>query len=165
MEATKAVVLDIHCLYDNEMKLIVKELSMYDLNYHSTQHWIFKPPENLVIYCEKTKITNQWVTRNQHHIPWEAGDVQFEELENILENIFSSFGQIFVKGRQKVDLLKSFVKYKLPQFINLEILGCPKLEILLEPMWMGSHCFFHNFNPTSCTTYKMKSLVRWFLTR
>lgn len=165
MTPTRAVVLDVQCFFDNELKLIVKELSMYDLNYHSSQHWIFKPPENIVIYCGKAKRANRWVTHNQHRIPWEAGDVNFEETGKIVNNIFSSFDSIYVKGRQKIDLLCSYVQCKSPEFINLETLGCPKLDTLMEPTWLGSHCFFHNFDPTACTIYKTKSLVRWLLTR
>lgn len=172
MTPTRAGVLEIQCFYDNEMKYLVKEMSVYDLNHHSSTHWIFKPPERGLDYevssSPKTRRVNEWVVRNLHRIPWEAGEVNFEESGEIFRKIFSSFDLLYVKGLQKLNFLKTEAKgfpSPPPMFVNLEDLGCPKIAILLEPNWMGSHCLQHNSEPTRCTTYKLKGLVRWFLNR
>lgn len=161
-------VLDMQCYFDNQMKYVVKELSIYDLNTYALQHWIFKPPEKLVIHVKKARQANFWVSKNLHQIPWHGGDVNYSELDKILDFIASSFDVVYVKGRQKVDYLKEKITSDVSTSVttnvkNVEDEGCPKMELLLEPNWLlvGSHCMFHRFKPMNCSSYKVKSIARW----
>lgn len=162
MASTRAVVLDINCFFNNYMRYVVKEMSIYDLNHHSSQHWIFKPPQGYTIVNAKAQRTNEWLTRNNHGISWEQGDVSYIELSRILEHIASSYNIVYVKGQQKIDFIQRQI-FASPEFVNLECMGCPKLCVLLEPLWLGHHCTHHHFDPKQCTIYKTRAIARWLL--
>lgn len=144
------------------MRYVVKELALYDLNQHSSQHWIFKPPEGLEVTARKAVRANDWVSRHLHRIPWEEGDVEYKELTRILDQIASQYDVIYVKGQQKIEFLLEEVSLQ-PAIVNVENLGCPKICVLLEPLRLGCHCIFHNFDPTLCTAYRAKAIGRWIL--
>lgn len=163
MSSKREVVLDMHCYFDNRMKYIVKELSMYDFNYHSTQHWIFKPPKGLCIYVPKARKANNWVRRHLHRIPWDEGDVEYDQLAKILHRITSDFNVIYVKGGQKIDFIRQQVPDNL-SIVNVESMGCPKMNTLLEPLSIGAHCIFHNSEPTMCAVHKSRAIAHWMLT-
>lgn len=150
--------LDIQCVLRSDNKYLIKEMSVVDIDGWSTQHWIFK--HSLSTQDGKSRKTNKWLESNFHQLALEYGDVEYEELDRILNSL--KFETIYVKGEQKQKIITEYI----PQVnvINMEELGCPRIDQLCDENWTLPCCIFHmNLNPKQCTFYKIFALRKWFV--
>jgi hypothetical protein len=152
-----SAILDIQCVLGTDSHYLIKELSVIDTETYSTQHWIFKHDKST--QDAKSRRTNTWLEHFYHDLSLEYGDVEYEEIGRILNSL--KFDQIYVKGEQKQKIISEFVPHIM--VINIEDLGCPRLNQLCAE---GNFpcCIFHiNLNPKHCTFYKMFALRKWFI--
>jgi hypothetical protein len=158
MDENVAVVVDFHCLLDNDGNSIVKELTIMDVTRFATRHWIFKPPTSCVTN-PKHFTTNQWLLDNYHGLHWCEGETSYEYLVPLLTRYTCSYKYVFVKGLQKKQfLIKNIIHFAI---VNLEDYGCPKLKEL--PHVKGTSCLRHCDYPTMCTSHRTHALREWML--
>lgn len=152
-----AGIIDIECVLACNMNYLIKEMSVIDTNTLSTQHWIFKHTSNT--QNAKSRAVNKWLERNFHQLPLEQGDVKYEEVGTILNSL--KFNSIYVKGEQKQHIIQGFISHI--NVINLEDLGCPRLEQICTDDNIPC-CIFHmNLDQQHCTFHKVFSLKKWYL--
>ncbi|VVC25249.1 Hypothetical protein CINCED_3A021834 [Cinara cedri] len=97
--------LDIQCVLRTDNKYLIKEISIVDTDTWATQHWILRNSQSA--QNGKIRNTNKWLKRNFHNIPVEYGDVEYEELDRILNSL--KFDHIYVKGEQKQKMIIDFI--------------------------------------------------------
>ncbi|KAF0733005.1 Integrase catalytic domain-containing protein, partial [Aphis craccivora] len=104
----------------------VKEMSIVDTDTWATQHCIFK--DSKYIQDSKSQKTNKWLLHNFHQLSIDNGDIEYEELGNILNSL--KFDCIYTKGEQKKQLLIEYIPHV--AVINIEDLGCPRLDQICD---------------------------------
>jgi len=152
-----SAILDIQCVLRSDNKYLIKEMSIVDTCTWATQHWIFK--HSCGTQNGKSRKTNKWLERNFHQMTLEYGDIEYEELDRILNSL--KFNHIYVKGEQKQTIITEFI----PQVavVNMEDMDCPRLDQLCNDDTLPC-CIFHmDFNPKHCTFYKVFALRKWFI--
>ena len=152
-----SAILDIQCILGVGSEYLIKEMSVIDTDAWATQHWIFKHYNNAQNITNRR--TNKWLEHHHHGLSTEYGDVEYEELDRILNSL--KFEYIYVKGEQKQKLIAEFI----PQttVINIEEMGCPRLNQLCTENNLPC-CIFHmGLNPKQCTFYKIFALRKWFI--
>jgi len=152
-----SAIVEVQCILGVKNKYFIKEMSIVDTATWATQHWIFKNSKTM--QDNKSRKTNKWLEHNYHKLTIEYGDVEYEELSRILNSL--KFTCIYVKGEQKKQMLAEFI----PQvaLINIEDLGCPRLDQICDEETLPC-CIFHmEFNPKQCTFYKVFAIRKWFI--
>lgn len=154
-----SVILDIQCVLGMNNKYLIKEMSVICTETQAAQHWIFKHP--LITQDAKSQSVNKWLERNYHRLSIEYGDVEYKELDNILNTL--KFKYIYVKGEQKQKMIEEIIPHV--TVINMEELGCPRLNQLCTKDNFP-RCIFHmDINPYQCTFYKVYALKKWYVNR
>ncbi|KAF0719455.1 Integrase catalytic domain-containing protein [Aphis craccivora] len=137
-----SAILDMQCVLGFSNKYMIKEMSIVDTETWATQHWIFKNSKSME--DNKSCKTNKWLERNYHQLSIEYGDMEYEEL-----------------GEQKKQVLMDYIPHV--ALINIEDLGCPRLDLICDDETLPC-CIFHmEFNPKQCTFYKVFSIRKWFI--
>ncbi|KAL4153239.1 hypothetical protein QTP88_001072 [Uroleucon formosanum] len=140
----------------DEIKNIIPAI-LIDTETWATQHWIFKHSKSME--DNKSRKTNKWLERNYHQLSIEYGDIEYEELGKILNSL--KFRCIYVKGEQKKQVLMEYIPHV--ALINIEDLGCPRLDQICDDETLPC-CIFHmEFNPKQCTFYKVFAIRKWFI--
>ncbi|KAL1487573.1 hypothetical protein ABEB36_015746 [Hypothenemus hampei] len=83
----------------------VKELAIYDGK--DLKSYLFKPTVQYSDLYTSDRKTANYLYHNIHGIPYNAGVVDYSEINDILENDLSSVDIVFVKGQAKADFLAS----------------------------------------------------------
>lgn len=104
---------------------VVKELAIIDIHSKCCNTWLFKLPNRLL----KTK-DSSWLTDNYHGLDAYSGDVEYSQLEVILNRYTKNFNHLFTKGTGKVSFLNKLLPVKKCVVENLEMYGCPSLKKL-----------------------------------
>jgi hypothetical protein len=152
-----SAILDIQCVLEAGTKYLIKEMSVIDTETWATQHWIFKHCDNK--QDGLTRRTNKWLEKHHHGLSMEYGDVEYEEIDRILNSL--KFDTIYVKGEQKQKMIIEFIPHT--TVINIEELGCPRLNQLCNEDNLPC-CIFHmDLNPKQCTFFKIFTLRKWFI--
>jgi len=157
-------ILDIECVLGTNSKYLIKEMSVIDTNSCATQHWLFKHSSSTVQNAKSRRV-NLWLLRNYHQLSLDCGDVEYKEIERILNSL--KFDIIYVKGEEKRQIIEKFI----PQIkvINMENLGCPRLNTILNDynerdFSFQPCCIYHSYlNPRNCTFNKIFALKKWFI--
>lgn len=150
-------------------KFIVKEFSIVKIDSSPLSEFsrddveclLFEPPYPWLNLPPKFKSSNLWLVRNHHGIPWSAGDIPYDQLEEQLNNRLMNATYIFVKGIQKKMWLEQNLQLS-STIINLQDIGCPTLKTLRV-----STCIFFNYHrhvPNHhCAAENGRQLRMWFL--
>ncbi|KAL1488605.1 hypothetical protein ABEB36_014409 [Hypothenemus hampei] len=94
-----------------------KELVIYDGK--DLKSYLFKPTIKYSSLYKTDRRTANYLYHNIHGIPYNSGDVEYSELQEILDTNLSNFDIIFVKGQAKADFLrKHFANWA--HIVNLE---------------------------------------------
>ncbi|KAL4126068.1 hypothetical protein QTP88_010299 [Uroleucon formosanum] len=157
LQSIKETILEMQCVLGVNNKYMIKEMSIVDTETWATQHWIFKHSNSM--QDNKSRKTNKWLERNYHQLAIEFGDVEYEELGKILNSL--KFRCIYVKGEQKKQVLMEYIPHV--ALINIEDLGCPRLDQICDDETLPC-CIFHmEFNPKQRTFYKVFAIRKWFI--
>ncbi|KAK0165646.1 hypothetical protein PV328_004148 [Microctonus aethiopoides] len=120
---------------------------------------LFKPPFKWDELPKQYKTMHLWLTRNYHGILWDAGEIPYDKLNDVLHIILKGVGYIYVKGLEKKKWLSDIIKES-KTIINLENLGCPSMknnEI--------TSCPYHEYRKSSimshCALENVKQLKCW----
>ena len=102
----KSGVIEFQAFRGNNDRYIVKELVILDLQTCVIYNFLFKPPFTFNNLNSKSKRTNNWLTRNLHHIGWNEGFTSFEEVESIMNHYCSKFARLYTKGLEKCNWIQ-----------------------------------------------------------
>lgn len=104
--------------------VVIKELSIVDIESKCAQHWIFSPPTHSQPWTSKPQ--DLWLSRHHHGIEFYTGFANYDSLIPAL-NFHSSKAQLlFAQTREKAKILEKIFNARRLVF-DLESLGCPPL--------------------------------------
>lgn len=104
-------VVDMQCFQSNDVYFI-KELAIVPLSCDEVPEiFLFDPPFSWSELSETDKISNRWLERNHHGIPWSLGGIPQSELSYILFTRLANAAAIYVKGQNKVEWLRIYVPF------------------------------------------------------
>lgn len=117
-------------------EFVVKELATVPLNSgEQPLIFLFKPPIPWNELPARYKSVNLWLERNYHRLSWSAGDVPYDEVEDVLREVLHDASTIYVKGQQKQQWLEQF------GFVVQDVVTCPSLK---TPNKLTSPCPHHD---------------------
>lgn len=134
--------------------LIVKELSVVSLDYGSSWHWFIKPPQDVNQDVEYLK-TNLWVKKNIHGLEWNIGDIPYEDLKPILQDVTADFDTLWGKGLEKCNLIEELIGRAV---YDLHDFDCPNLKQLKNDK---PTCDFHINSSFVCSLNQAYRLAAW----
>ena len=143
-------------------RFIVKELAIGALDKPEVETTIFKTPCPWQELPPKIRTTNNWLIRHHHGIPWEAGDVAYSEVKNVLMEKLESVEVIYVKGLQKKEWLRDILRSDSLAIIDMEDMSCPSLKDLHVSVcrYYTYHRFIRNHN---CASENVRRLKVWMM--
>ena len=136
----KKVVIDFEGFKYQKRNFIIKELAVYG-EYQDTIY--FLPPQSFSSLSKSEQVCYQWITKNLHGLNWESGNYPYEKLKSIFESISLRYplSEFYAKGKEKSDFLSSLLKRPV---INLDDLGCPKIEHIPSSYYFCSRHYFQS---------------------
>lgn len=108
----KQCIVEFQAFRGNRDEFIIKELVILDLFTNIPYSFVFKPPFAFENCNMKSRRTNQWLSNHYHYINWCEGDVDFNELPNIMKRFCNKFQTIFTTGSEKVTWITKFTSSK-----------------------------------------------------
>lgn len=128
---TAVVVVDVQCFKTSSKTWVCKELAVYDGT--RVAHYIFKSPFPFHALDPTLRSDAYWLTKNHHSISWDEGLVPSHLFEPILQRLTSNVTDVYVKGRQKAEFIRSILKR--------EIMELPEKGALQQA---EPRCFYHS---------------------
>ena len=127
MLSKRSVVIDLEGFRYKRSTFIVKEIAITTFEYSDSL--IFLPPVPFNSLPKAEQKAYNWLTQYLHGIHWESGDFLYLNLNQIIQNfVLRNPNTVFyAKGKEKAELL---AKYLDRQAVNLDELGCPRIENL-----------------------------------
>jgi hypothetical protein len=172
-------VIDFSAFIDKDRQVIVKELSVIDIDSKCTQHWIFLPPQDKQQSMLSTwdnngfEYHNNWMSTHFHGLYYTNGFTPYENLQSVLTNICRSIHVLFAASTEKARVLEEEIFNFERAVISLELLECPPLprDPLLhlkeeDPEKNQNNykkCLFHNIHAPGfyCTEKAVQTLAEW----
>lgn len=154
-------IVDLQGFKDNSNTFIVKEFSFATKNLkfsdiiHSTCTF-----DELSAAKQKSA---KWLTQNFHGITWYDGDIDVNELQDIIKPILSN-KIVFVKGEEKIIWLKILLHDSFYKIVNVETLGC-NLNLHKNVEMFGLMCSKHKrmSHNLHCTLNNVGKIFDWYL--
>ena len=149
----------------NEFAL--KELVALEVNNSNNTPIIilFEPPCDWNILPAEYKVTNSWLQRNHHGIPWSSGNSPYEAAGPIIRGILQWAQTIYVKGMEK-KVWPSNLIGGTKEIVDLDSLGCPSLKNLRKSIHKDGGCSNHRsllLTPKwNCAIKNVKLLKKWY---
>ncbi|XP_051158540.1 uncharacterized protein LOC127279926 [Leptopilina boulardi] len=119
--------------------------------------YLFEPPCNWNSLPGRYKSENLWLTHNYHGIHWSVGDVLYDELRPILQDVLRGAKVIYVKGLEK----KTWLEKYLLNVQNLEDFDCLSLKKIKSEL--STTCTHHTLYTENCAVRNVRILRDWFL--
>lgn len=127
----KILIIDIQGFKIGNNKFSLKELAAYDGKLIS--HFVFRRPFPFHHLNEDLQKQANWLMKNHHCIDWNEGFIPQHEVKNIIHRLTSDTDVIYVKGREKKDILETLTKTAVIEFDE---------QPALNPTQVN--CFFHS---------------------
>jgi hypothetical protein len=174
------LIVDIESLFASDFngtqQSVVKELSITFLENYKTSpvvsHHLFFPPKSLDESCftDKVLASNTYLKHCRSGLSFRTGNCEYSVLFFILRNLVRNNEKyiVYAKGHEKLELIKKLFSLAVPNlvsdldFINLEVLGCPKYT----PNGRSyENClpFYKNPKHKYCTVKKVKFYANWMI--
>lgn len=153
------VVVDVQGFVDSRERFVPKEIAVAALNNSMQAHWLISPCCKFSELPLRTKITNEWLTRNHHGLEWGGGDLTREQSDKALREIVRPYEKIYVRGSQKAWYLG---KTLLREIVNLEYITPGFKELLSNE----DRCAYHSYprkTKFSCATAHVLTLKTYII--
>lgn len=138
---------------------VIKDMAILNINDGSLQIYTFKPPFEWDMLPIKYKVENKWLQNHYIHKNWATGDVEYTELENIL-NQLSKAKKVYVKGDQKCVWLKNYMN----NICNLEGNTALALKELRKISTFKCNVHYYEKKDISCVECNIKAIHGVFFT-
>lgn len=154
-------VLDFQGFKSERNEFIVKELALISTGGGLYELQLFQPP------CEFNKLTEDvkkqvvWLEKQHHGLFWGSGFRDYSELKDMFKNV-NICGTVYVKGSEKKKFVKTLLSAFNVEIIDLDDMGCPKLDVLKQKMlpYQMKPCTF-NHNTKNCAYLNVYVLLEW----
>lgn len=99
---------DVQCFKLSRSVLVCKELSIAPLVHTDEQSttFLFKPVCSWNKLLNFEKVTNKWVIKNVHCIPWDSGEVSVKDFKKILYQHLKYAKKVWVKRAEKAEYIR-----------------------------------------------------------
>ena len=147
-------------------EFVLKELAALEVNNSNNIPVIilFEPPCDWNILPTEYKVTNSWLQRNYHGIPWSSGNSPYEAAGPIIRGILHRAHTIYVKGLEKKIWLLNLIGGT-KEIVDLDSLGCPSLKNLRKSIHKDGGCSHHRSSlltpKWNCASENVKLLKKW----
>lgn len=154
------LIVDFQWFNHEKNKFFLKEISI--LTHNSNYHAIVKCPQMKNLPSNVIKHI-AWVTKHYHGLKWEDGYKSFSSVRFILNDfIRNNSGTIYVKGHEKVRILKSMLWPILRDvnIVNIETKGCKfllKEQFILDKTLSCAQYKNHRV----CSQNNVRIIERW----
>lgn len=138
----KPCVIEFQAFRGNRNEYILKELVIMDLLTYVVYPFLFKPPFPFKKLNAKAKVTNKWIVKNFHHIDWNEGFIDYNEVDDVMYHFCTEFNRIYTKGLEKRNWIQKYStanvvdvkidKEFIPCYNNLCVLGKNKSHRLAQ---------------------------------
>lgn len=125
-------IIDFTAFLDKDGQVIIKELSVIDVDSKCTQHWIFKPPtdqqQSMIFGANNRSFDyhNRWMSTHYHGLYYSNGTTLYESLPSSLDHTCHDIRILFAPTTEKAQILERLFN-KQRAVISLELFGCPPL--------------------------------------
>ena len=155
----KSVVLDFEGFRHQKNTFIVKELAITTSDYSDSL--IFLPPINFNSLPKSEQKAYNWLTSYLHGLHWDSGDYLDLNLNQIIQRFVlrNPNAVFYAKRKEKADFLSKYLDRKV---VNLDDLGCPRVEQLYFKNFVNfnKHLPHHN-SKDHCALKKSKAFYDW----
>lgn len=165
----RCFVIDFTAFTGRDKTVIVKELSIADVDSQCVQHYVFRPPKDTetVTWDPFMGRQYQWMSMHYHGLDYFEGTSDYANMESTVRSVCNEADFIFAPSQEKAAWLEKNVFDKSRVVINLELLGCePQLptSVLTFPTEDNVHqCLLHHLRAPGfyCTQSSVKKLASW----
>ena len=125
-----AVILDVQCFKDNTNDLLLKEVSVVEVNSGTILlHHIAKPPFDRDSLTEEKLRESYWLTKHCHGLEWDRGDIPYYVLMDKLRTCLTRRTLVYVKGSEKKEFVQRnfIIDPVTTTVVDMSDLGCGSL--------------------------------------
>ncbi|XP_074114310.1 uncharacterized protein LOC141537310 [Cotesia typhae] len=155
----KQIIVDFYGYYLLNSVYMIRELNAIIVDKRSADdkdlYLIVKAPNNDDKNLNVNVKKNMIVFYNTHRIAWDTGDVNFEQVSDILTKYFATATHIYVKNVMKQKLLKKFIGERNDIF-------CLEDMHFREKPITQTYCKNHDSTDSICAVDNSKAMVKWF---
>lgn len=112
----KYVIVDFQWYRFNKNILVPKELATCDSDFKRS-HFVFKPVTSFGVLTEENQRVARYVYSYHHGLKWEDGYVAAGDFDEIVKRLCMGADLVFVKGREKLEFLKSIIDTKIVDLV------------------------------------------------
>lgn len=145
-------------------RFIFKEIAYTSPECDVLTSYLLRPPFPWSELSARYKSQNLWLIRNFHGLLWNSGVVDYDFLQQDIENAFNKTSTIYVKGLEKLTwMVTTFPNIR--SIVDLDNLGCPSLVKLHENHQGTTCCSSHvpvNWQEPNCAIRNVTLLKQWF---
>lgn len=123
-------IIDFTAFLTKDHEVVVKELSVIDIDSLSTRHWMFQPPQNQLdlMHSDWTNTSfdyhNKWMSAHYHGLYYANGTELYETMTSALNGICHNIQVLYAPTTEKAKVLEDIFNHE-RAVISLEQLGCP----------------------------------------
>lgn len=111
---------------EKKPNVLIKELTIADIDSGCHQHWIFKPPKDSPHWTGSLTLDrhNGWISEHYHGLDFHLGFTEYESLTASLNYLSTQANLLYAPNREKAKILEDLFNVRRVVF-DLEALGCP----------------------------------------
>lgn len=156
-------ILDFQGFKNVSNEFIIKELAIVSTNEEINELYLFRPPYGFHQLPDRLKIQVYWLEKYFHGLDWSSGLKDFDEINDVLKNVFKLGGTVYVKGGEKCAFVRSLLSSLAVQVLNIEDIGCPSLQLLRQTFKLSNQkpCpFIHSAD--NCAYNNVHRILEWW---
>ena len=108
----KQCIIELQAFRGNKGEFIIKELAFMDLDTNAINHFLFKPPFPFSMLRKGAAKTNRWLMKHFHHIAWNEGFVDYNELDTIMFHYCRQYQLAYTSGLEKSKWIERYMPGK-----------------------------------------------------
>lgn len=143
------IVVDIQWYRGCNGTLIPKELATCD-NKFRMSHFVFKPFTSFASLNVQEQRTARYVYNHHHHLKWDDGFTLLSEFDDIIKRLCCECDVVYVKGQEKVDIIRTIVNKRVVNLTEAEKIKSGKPS-----------CAFHFSSDCVCALSNVKNLYKF----
>jgi len=161
------LVIDFTAFTARDKSIIVKEVSVIDVESQCVQHFVFKPPKDTGVWDGLVSRQYQWFSMHHHGLDYFDGSIEYSSLGEVVRSVCRDAAFIFAPSQDKAAWLENNVFNKSRVVFNLELFGCLNTlssGVLFFPVEDDKNqCLLHQMRAPGfyCTQSNVTSLAKW----
>jgi len=158
------LVIDFTTFTARDKTVIVKEVSVIDVESRCVQHFVFKPPKDTSVWDGQVGRQYQWFSMHHHGLDYYDGSSDYSSLGPVVRSICGDAAFIFAPNQEKASWLENNVFDKTRVVFNLELFGFSTPSSLFFPTEDSENqCLLHQIRAPGfyCTQSKVTELAKW----